>query len=359
MSARWRFSLTALLLGSAQLALGQTAIVRDGSVGPGITVQPLRDGNVIEIDESHGNRPGGGVNLLHSFSEFSIGAGDTALFSADPNLTTARIISRVTGSMTSELFGTLAVNVPGADLFLLNPQGIVLGPDASLDTQGSVYLSTASSLSLLDDDPMGAVTFTNDVRLAFADPISFGFLAAPATLTVDGATLTLSGNQSLSLSGHDVTLNAGSMLRADAGISVAATGGQTLPVDLEGWAPDESSGGQLRITESSLATETSGNRKAGDVLLVSGGMLTMQGGSATSATLGSGSAGDVVLRARVIELSDGTFLSSSSGPAVVGGGGAGSGSGSGSLVIKLRSEIPVAVLDGTDIASSPTSGTED
>ena len=48
----------------AQGALAATAIIRDGSVGPGADLQPQALGNVTEIDESMGLRPGNGVNLL-------------------------------------------------------------------------------------------------------------------------------------------------------------------------------------------------------------------------------------------------------------------------------------------------------
>ena len=103
----------------AASAAAVTDIVRDGSVGADASLQPTRDANgVVEIGEAHGERPGGGVNLFHSFSSFSVGAGDTALFSADPNLATLRIISRVTGNSPSLFDGTLASNVPGADLYL-------------------------------------------------------------------------------------------------------------------------------------------------------------------------------------------------------------------------------------------------
>ena len=167
----------------AQGALAATAIIRDGSVGPGADLQPQALGNVTEIDESMGLRPGNGVNLLHSFLRFDVGAGDVALFTANPDLITARIISRVTGADASQIFGTIASDVAGADLFLLNPRGIVFGPDAAVDTQGSFYASTAATLAMLEDDAAGALTFSDDVRLAFAEPTAFGFLDAPAWRT--------------------------------------------------------------------------------------------------------------------------------------------------------------------------------
>ncbi len=310
----------------ASTCWAQSSIIRDGSVGPGTGVQPIDTGGVIEIDESMGSRPGGGQNLLHSFSEFSIGSGDTALFTADPGLITARIISRVTGGAVSELSGTLASDVNGADLYLLNPNGVILGPEGAIDTQGSVYLSTASSLSMLPDDPEGLLTFTGDVRLAVAEPIAFGFFDAPASLVIDGTSIDLAGTRSLSLSAGDLNAT-GATVTTGGSVELAAVQNGTL-TPFQDALPAGSGSVVLRDTE--ISTSTQGQRNAGDVRLRSGGSITMEGGTMSSFTLGDGDAGDVLLSATVIDLENGAFISSASGPADIGGGGGGSGSGGGS-----------------------------
>jgi filamentous hemagglutinin family protein len=322
-NGRWLVLIAAL--SSAVEVLAQTVIIRDGTVGPGAEVQPIDTAGVIEIDESMGSRPGGGQNLLHSFSEFSVGTGDTALFTADPDLITTRIISRVTGTSPSELFGTLSSNVEGADLYLLNPRGVMLGPEGKLDTRGSVYLSTAASLSMLPDDPDGTLTFTGDVRLAFADPIAFGFLDAPASLTVDGTTLALNGGRSLSLTGGEVTLIDASITTRGSVEVAAVTGGRFSP----GQTAQPEGSGNAVLTNTSIATETTGRQRAGDIHVLAGGRIQIDGGALTSSTLSTGDAGDVLVSASVIEIENGAFISSASGPAVIGGGGGGSGGGGG------------------------------
>ena len=66
------------------------------------------------------------------------------------------ILTRVTGSNASNILGRLGV-LGGANLFLLNPNGIVFGPNASLDIQGSFVATTADRIKLGDSDYFSAV----------------------------------------------------------------------------------------------------------------------------------------------------------------------------------------------------------
>src|SRR3989442_11339779 len=96
---------------------------------PGVTtVRP--NGTVYEI--TGGARPGNGSNLFHSFGLFSVGTGDTANFINDMHLTTTNILSRVTGRTPSNIFGAIKTTGFGsANLFLINPAGVVFGPNAT------------------------------------------------------------------------------------------------------------------------------------------------------------------------------------------------------------------------------------
>jgi filamentous hemagglutinin family protein len=376
-----------LLLVLCRGVLGATAVVRDGSVGPNAALQPVSQGGVIEIGETLGGRPGGGVNLFHSFAEFSVGPGDTVLFTAAPELVTLRVISRVTGADPSRIDGTIASSIAGADLFLINPRGIVFGPASAIDTQGSFYATTATAVPMLDGDPHGELTFSGDVRLAFAEPQAFGFLGADAALVVDGSTLSVSGTGKLSLTGSQVSLGPGTRLRAAGGVEVGAAGtASRVPLDLLTWEPGTDggrlevsgarvdarghdagaivlAGGDLSISESVLqadlatdpaAAATPGaataiavtaagrldlaatrisagalERNSGDVRLSAGTRLGITGGDIETFTLGAGAAGDVWLTASEIEIVDGALIVSASGPPSAGGGGGSAGGGAG------------------------------
>ncbi len=80
-----------------------------------------------------------GNNLFHSFSEFNVETGETANFI--DNQSSANIISRVTGGNNSWINGELKTGNTNADLYLLNPNGIMFGSDASLDIKGFFYIA--------------------------------------------------------------------------------------------------------------------------------------------------------------------------------------------------------------------------
>ncbi|NES19329.1 MAG: filamentous hemagglutinin N-terminal domain-containing protein [Symploca sp. SIO3E6] len=86
-----------------------------------------------------------GSALFHSFLEFNINEGNAAYFVNPAAIET--IFSRVTGNNPSEILGTLGV-LGEADLYLINPNGILFGPNAQLDIKGSFIASTANSLVL-------------------------------------------------------------------------------------------------------------------------------------------------------------------------------------------------------------------
>ena len=293
-------------------APAQTRIVRDGTVGnPDLGVQPLLDSaGVVEIGEALGNRPGDGENLFHSFSEFDLVNGDTALFTADPGTTTRNVISRVTGDQASMIDGTIRSSIDGADLYLLNPRGLMFGPNARLDVPASFYASTAQSVSMLESDPDGALTFTDEPSLAFASPLAFGFLGDPATIQVSNGRLEVG-------KGHTLSLHAGA-IELDAA-ELAAGGGVELTAS-----------GRIHVgPDTTVTTTTDGNKSAGDIVLAAGTEILVDGAEINSFTVGAARAGSIELTAGVIEILNGARIQSTSGDPTIGGGGAGSG-GSGS-----------------------------
>src|SRR2546427_7275704 len=116
-------------------------------VGPATT---LPNGKV-NYDITGGTRPGNGPNLFHSFGLFNVPVNNIANFLNETILPTNNILSRVTGGNPSSIFGTIQTTGFGsANLFLLNPSGILFGPNASLNVGGSVSFTTANYIRLFD-----------------------------------------------------------------------------------------------------------------------------------------------------------------------------------------------------------------
>src|SRR5437660_3904983 len=139
-----------------------------------------------------GTRPGNGTNLFHSFGQFTIGTGNTANFFNETARATSNILSRVTGGSPSNIFGTIqTTGFPGANLFLINPAGVVFGPTAQLHVEGSFHVSTADYLRLADNVRFTAAPdAAKDALLSTAPVAAFGFLgSSPAPISVQGSTL--------------------------------------------------------------------------------------------------------------------------------------------------------------------------
>jgi filamentous hemagglutinin family protein len=103
-----------------------------------------------------------GRNLFHSFGRFSLRTGERATVSGPDQI--RNVISRVTGGARSDIDGTIASTIPGADLYFLNPAGVVFGPNARLDLQGSFHVSTADELRFADG---AAFSATNPAASSF------------------------------------------------------------------------------------------------------------------------------------------------------------------------------------------------
>ncbi|WP_287294341.1 filamentous hemagglutinin N-terminal domain-containing protein, partial [Moorena sp. SIO2C4] len=170
----------------------------DGSLGneasrvtPNVEVK----GALADLIEGGATR---GENLFHSFAEFNVGELQR-VYLANPS-GIQRILTRVTGSNLSNILGTLGVDGP-ANLFLLNPNGIVFGDQARLDVAGSFFASTANSLVFGDGQefsatspeapPLLTINITPGLQYGKYDPRS---------------TITNAGNLAV---GQDLTLAAG------------------------------------------------------------------------------------------------------------------------------------------------------
>jgi filamentous hemagglutinin family protein len=81
-----------------------------------------------------------GSNLFHSFGQFGLSGGESATFSGPAAI--SNVIGRVTGGNQSNINGKIASTITGASLYLINPSGIVFGPNATVNVSGSFHAST-------------------------------------------------------------------------------------------------------------------------------------------------------------------------------------------------------------------------
>lgn len=93
--------------------------------------------------------------LFHSFSDFNLAPDGNAYFVNPDSI--AVIVSRVTGNSESNLLGTLGV-LGEADLFFINPNGIVFGAESILDMSGTFIASTADGVVFDDEFTFSAIT---------------------------------------------------------------------------------------------------------------------------------------------------------------------------------------------------------
>jgi filamentous hemagglutinin family protein len=106
--------------------------------------QPSSVNNLPNYDSISGGTTSGS-SLFHSFLIFNIGKG--AYFNNPININ--NILVRVTGSSPSTMNGLLGVNGT-ANLFFMNPNGVIFGRNARLNLNGSFLVTTADSIKFND-----------------------------------------------------------------------------------------------------------------------------------------------------------------------------------------------------------------
>nr|MDZ8017129.1 filamentous hemagglutinin N-terminal domain-containing protein [Nostoc sp. SerVER01] len=144
------------LLGSVALQIlffsncvfAQSNIIPDNTLGSDRSiVTPLDTINNLPVDLIDGGTVRG-INLFHSFQEFNVSEGRAAYFLINSS-NIQNVLTRVTGKNPSEIFGTLGIiSDSNPNLFLINPNGIIFGPNASLDVGGSLVATTANGVNL-------------------------------------------------------------------------------------------------------------------------------------------------------------------------------------------------------------------
>ena len=175
-----------------------------------------------------------GNNLFHSFETFSVPTQGSAVFNSPANI--ANIISRVTGSQVSNIDGLIKTNGTDTNLFFLNRNGIVFGPDAELQVGGSFVASTAESLKFTNGAEFVSRGASLDPLLTISTPTGLQLGSTSGRIEVNDIGYTL-------ISGIPLKIDSSPSLRVNPGRTLALIGSQ---IDFEGGivaAP----GGQVEI----------------------------------------------------------------------------------------------------------------
>lgn len=222
-------------------------VVPDGTLNTIVT----RSGDTFTID--NGTTSGG--NLFHSFQEFSIPTDGSAIFNNATNI--QNIFSRVTGGSVSSIDGAIQANGT-ANLFLLNPSGILLSANASLNIGGSFVGTTAQAIQFADGMEFSAANLNDRALLTMSVPIGLQFGNVPGHITAQGAVLETQPNSGLALIGGEVLLNNTTVRTFGGTIDVGSiTGAESVVLSAypTGWQvnyPNVRSFGDIRLAARSF-----------------------------------------------------------------------------------------------------------
>ena len=303
--------LSGMLLGWADSALAQRRPIADETLGDERSiVTPQGDIRGVPGDRIEGGARRGN-NLFHSFREFHVDAGRGVYF-ADPGV--ENILGRVTGGVTSQILGRLGV-LGDANLFLINPSGIVFGDNARLDVGGSFVATTADAMQFREQGFFSATNPTAPPLLT-VQPSAFLFnrlnpapiansskvLAAENRTGVAAFGLQVPAGESLALLGGNVNLDGGGLVALGGRVEV---GGLSQPGTVT-YNADRSLRFPIGVARSDVLLS---NQSRINVVAGGGGSITVNAGvlkivnSVLLAGIGSNSgfvgaqAGDITLNA--------------------------------------------------------------
>ena len=191
----WLFKLSKILLFISIFSLikAPLPVLALSKISSDTTLPTLSNINDIKngiYEITGGSRPENATNLFHSLKEFSIQSGDTARF--DHDLGIKNILTRVSGGSSSNIDGTIQTWIDGvspstANLFLINPQGIIFGQNAILDIGGSFIGSTADKINFADGTEFNAVNPSTKPLLTISVPIGLQIgLNSSSSINING-----------------------------------------------------------------------------------------------------------------------------------------------------------------------------
>jgi len=291
MGAVWRQMLA--------IALGGVCVFSTNCATAQITPdRTLPNNSSVTINGSIFNITGGtqaGRNLFHSFQQFSVPTNNTAFF--NNGLDIQNIISRVIGGSVSNIDGLIRANGT-ANLFFLNPSGIVFGRNASLNIGGSFVATTANAIQFGNlgtfsaSEPNNPALLTINPTALLYNQIAAASIQNSSIASVNGdiTGLQVPDGKSLLLVGGDISINNGGLFASGSRIEL---GGLAAPGTV----------GLVSNNSNDLSLSFPVNVQLGDVSLSNGASVNVSGGSG----------GNIIVNAKNLNITGGSQLSVGNG----------------------------------------------
>jgi filamentous hemagglutinin family protein len=303
-----------------------TGISSDGSLGTG---KVSFSGGKYSIPASVGTQLGG--NLFESFTQFNLLENQAADFQGPASA--RNILARITGGFASSIDGTIESDIQGANLFLINPSGVMFGPNAAVNVSGSFIVTTGDHVGLTDGTRFNATPGAADAMLTGAPPEAYGLLAASSgALSFQDSQLTAAAGAALAfaagqvecqgaqLTASHVVIRGGELAMDKSNIAVSARNpGEGVDIQMQ---TSVALANQSSITTTALAdfgnatlmslsapsvsisgasgitSLGSGTFKAGNVAVTASELQLTAGGRIDANTFGPGAGGDVSITGR-------------------------------------------------------------
>ncbi|MBD2237307.1 filamentous hemagglutinin N-terminal domain-containing protein [Aulosira sp. FACHB-113] len=256
-----------------------------------------------------------GSNLFHSFTQFNINDGQRVYFGNPSGV--QNILTRVTGGQASNILGTLGVD-GNANLFLINPNGIVFGKNALLDIRGAFTATTANSLVFPNGVEFSATNPQSPPLLTINVPIGLQFGSQPASIISQAVNPFYVGTGStLAFMGGEIALDGSFLFGANGQVKLGAVGGDTtVGLNVNGSSlgfnlPENFTRASINFTNGRIAA-TGAN--SGIELL--GGKIALNG---NSSYLFSNNGGAIIVDATQLNLDNGARIISATNGVTKGG----------------------------------------
>ncbi|MDL5056337.1 CHAT domain-containing protein [Geitlerinema calcuttense] len=188
--------------------------------GTGTQITP--QGNQFDIHGGQLSRDG--ANLFHSFQQFGLNQNQIANFLSNPNI--RNILGRVVGGETSFIDGLIQVTGGSSNLYLMNPSGIVFGPNVNLNVPAAFNATTANAIGFGNSAWFNA-TGENNYASLLGNPTHFAFTTPQPGSIVNLGTLAVSPGEDLTLMGGTV-FSPGTLSAPGGNLTVAAVPGESL-----------------------------------------------------------------------------------------------------------------------------------